>query len=180
MAFAANVLIIAFEIIGLRIAIAKRGALIFTFYTQLSNILTLISSAAFLVLGSAAAPVRYLSSCMLVMTFLITVCVLVPLGGDFKRLMLQENGLYHHTLCPIISVASYVLWEPHASMPMIPVIITMVYGFTMLGLNAARKVDGPYPFFRVYEQSKLATVLWTAALIAIIAAISLGVSALAG
>ena len=180
MATLANLAVIVLEVLGFRVSIGSRRWKIFAFYTQLSNLVTLASSVAFLLAGAAAAPLRYLSSCMLVMTFLITVCVLVPLGGDFKRLMLQENGLYHHTLCPIISVASYVLWEPHASMPMIPVIITMVHGFTMLGLNAARKVDGPYPFFRVHEQSKLATVLWTAALIAIIAAISLGVSALAG
>lgn len=179
MAIAANILVVAFEIVGLRIAIADRGVRILAYYTQISNIVALVSSLAFLVLGSAAAPLRYLSSCMLVMTFLITVCVLIPMGGDFKKLMLLDNGLYHHTLCPIVSVASYALWEAHASMPLIPIAATMAYGFTLLGLNAARKVDGPYPFFRVYEQSLRATVLWVIALIAIITAISLGVAAAA-
>lgn len=179
MAIAANILVVAFEIVGLRIAIADRGVRILAYYTQISNIVALVSSLAFLVLGSAAAPLRYLSSCMLVMTFLITVCVLIPMGGDFKKLMLLDNGLYHHTLCPIVSVASYVLWEAHASMPLIPIAATMVYGFTLLGINAARKVDGPYPFFRVYKQSLRATVLWVIALIAIITAISLGVAAVA-
>ena len=33
------------------------------------------------------------------------------------------------------------------------------------GLNAAGVVDGPYPFFKVHDQSKLATMLWMAALL---------------
>ena len=49
------------------------------------------------------------------MTFLITAFVLVPMGGGLKKLMFSGNGLYHHTLCPVLSVLSYLLWEPHAS-----------------------------------------------------------------
>ena len=76
----ANICIIGLEIIGLSKSISGRGLKIFAFYTQVSNIITLISSILFLVTGGQTAPVRYLSTCMLVMTFLITLCVLYILG----------------------------------------------------------------------------------------------------
>ena len=179
-AIIANICIIVLELIGLSKSIPGRRIKVFAFYTQISNIITLISSILFLVTVGRAAPIRYLSTCMLVMTFLITLCVLVPMGGGFRNLMLSGNGLYHHTLCPIISVLSYMLWEPHSGSIFLPMIVTTVYGLIMLLLNGLRKFDGPYPFFRVHNQSKAATVLWTAALICLIGIISAGVKFIAG
>ena len=179
MAVVANVAVIVLEAIGLRISITDRHWKILAFYTQISNLITLASSVAFLLLGDAAAPLRYLSSCMLAMTFLVTLLVLVPMGGGFENLMLSGNGLYHHTLCPIISVASYVLWEPHVSPWPLPVAITLAYGLTMLYLNWKRRFDGPYPFFKVHDQTKAATVLWTLVLVVVITAVSLGIARVA-
>ena len=178
MAIAANILAIAFGCAGLRLSIS-RGWGLFAYYTQLSNLVALISSVAFLAFGASAAPLRYLAACMLTMTFFVTVCILVPMGGGFEKLMLSGVGLYHHMLVPITSIASYVLWEPHAGTWLLPALITLVYGVIMLGLNAKGVYDGPYPFFRVNEQGLAKTVLWTAALIAAITAISLGISVLA-
>lgn len=180
MPLAANIAVIILEVMGLRISITDRHWKILAFYTQLSNLVTLVSSVAFLLLGATAAPLRYLSSCMLTMTFLVTLLVLVPMGGGFENLMLSGNGLYHHTLCPIISVASYVLWEPHASPWLVPVAVTTIYGLVMLYLNWKDRFDGPYPFFRVHNQSRRATVMWVLVLIAVITAISLGVGWVAG
>ena len=72
-----------------------------------------------------------------------------------------------------------MLLEPHAHAWAVPITVTTVYGLTMLFLNAREIFDGPYPFFRVNQQGGLATVLWTAALIALIAFVSLGISAIA-
>ena len=178
MAIAANILAIIFGLAGFRLSIS-RGWAVFAFYTQISNLVALLSSVAFLIFGAPASWFRYLGACMLAMTFAVTLFVLVPMGGGFEKLMLSGVGLFHHTLCPLISIGSYVLFEPHAHPWAIPVVVTMTYGFTMLGLNAKGKYDGPYPFFRVNHQSKLATVLWTVALIVLISAISLAISALA-
>ena len=179
MAVAANIAIIILELIGLRISIGERKWKILAYYTQISNLITLLSSIAFLVFGASVAWLRYLSSCMLTMTFLITLCVLVPMGGGFKKLMLSGNGLYHHTLCPLVSVLSYILWEPHSGVWILPVMITAVYGFIMLCMNGLRRFDGPYPFFRVHHQTKTATVLWMIGLIAFITALSVGITAIA-
>ena len=105
--------------------------------------------------------------------------ILVPFGGGFRRLMLSGNGLYHHTLCPVLSVLSYVMWEGHSSAWAVPVVITFVYGITMLYMNYREYFDGPYPFFRVNHQSRTATVLWTAALTVMISVIAFTVRRIA-
>ena len=176
-----NCAVIILELTGLRISISGRKWEIFAYYTQISNIITLISSLALVSTGSneVSVTLRYLSSCMLTMTFLITLFVLVPMGAGFKRMMLSGNGLYHHTLCPVLSVASYIMLEEHSHLWMLPVILTFVYGVVMLVLNAKDKYDGPYPFFRVHDQSKAATVMWMAVLTGIIAVISTVISKLA-
>lgn len=181
MIIAINTVVIVLEIIGLRISTSERHWTIFAYYTQISNIITLISSVTLIISGSheVSVTLRYLSSCMLTMTFLITLFVLVPMGGGFKRLMLSGNGLYHHTLCPVLSVSSYILLEQHASTWMLPAAITFVYGIIMLVMNAKDLFDGPYPFFRVHDQSKAATVIWMMILTSIIAVISIGISKLA-
>lgn len=176
MATAANALIILLEILGFRISIAERHWKIFAYYTQISNLITLLSSMAFLLFGGTSSWLRYLSSCMLAMTFLITICVLVPMGGGFRTLMLSGNGLFHHTLCPVISILSYIIWEPHSTFLMLPVTVTTVYGLVMLYMNWKQVFDGPYPFFRVHLQSPSATFLWMIGLIAFITSIALGMN----
>ena len=182
MSLAINIAVIILEIIGLRISISERKWKIFAYYTQISNIITLVSSVLFVVSQSSIVTItlRYLSSCMLTMTFLITLFVLVPMGGGFRKLMLSGNGLYHHTLCPILSVTSYIIWEQHSSLWILPTILTFIYGIVMLIMNGKRLFDGPYPFFRVHNQSKLATVIWILVLIGIIAAISIVICKAAG
>lgn len=176
----ANIILIILEIIGISRS-RSRGIILLIFYTQLSNIVTLISSVAYLI--SSGSPVtielRYLSTVMLAMTVLITLFVLIPAGMGFVDMMLSGNGLFHHTLCPAISITSYFLWEQHSNHWYIPVIVTMIYGLVMLYLNYAKIIEGPYPFFRVYEQSKKASVLWMIGLTIFISAISLAVAFLA-
>lgn len=177
MSIAINIAVIILEIIGLRISTSERKWKIFAYYTQISNIITLVSSFVLVAARSneLSAVLRYLSSCMLTMTFMITLFVLVPMGGGFRKLMLSGNGLYHHTLCPILSVTSYIMWEQHSSLWILPTVLTFIYGIIMLVMNGKGLFDGPYPFFRVRNQSKLATVVWMVVLFGIIAAISIGI-----
>ena len=55
----------------------------------------------------------------------------------------------------------------------VPVAITFVYGIVMMYMNYRECFDGPYPFFRVNHQSRLATVLWMAGLTGMITVIAL-------
>ncbi len=159
-----HILIAAMELRGLYMTFSEGRWKIFVYYTQISNLLSLISSVLLIVLGQNAfvSSVRYLACCMLVFTFFVCACVLTPMGADPKELFLRGHSFYHHLACPLVSTLSYIFLEEHAGQGMVPVAtaVTLCYGFTMIYLNAVNKVDGPYPFFKVHDQSKLATVLW--------------------
>ena len=178
-----NFVLLVLEAIGLYISISERKWLVFIFYTQLSNMVAAVSALLLVVLGHRPwiAALRYLSTCMLVLTFFVTVCVLIPLGDSPKVLLFSGNGLYQHLLCPLLCTISYIFFEKHCpkSALMLPVIVTLVYGLIMLALNALKAVDGPYPFFRVYQQPVGATVLWMVILLLITSGISWGVHRLA-
>lgn len=176
-----NLLVLALEARSLTISITSRKWKILIFYTQLSNLVTALSALLYLFFPAAPTitTLRYLSTCMLVMTFLVTTCVLIPMGGDAKKLLWSGNGIYHHVLCPVVSTVSYIIFEQHSGVIWLPVAVTLLYGVVMLYLNWIRKVDGPYPFFRVHQQSVVTTVLWMVVLIAVMAGISAGVAAVA-
>ena len=170
-------IILALEARGLFLSISDRRWKVFAFYTQLSNIATAISALLIVAFGETEITIllRYLSSCMLVMTFIVTTCVLIPMGGDPKMLLFSGNGFYHHLVIPIVSVGSYLLVERHVLNPssiIIPTAVTFVYGMVMLYENYRGWFDGPYPFFRVKQQSVIATVLWMAVLTLAIAGFS--------
>lgn len=173
-------IILALEARGLYISISDRRWKIFAYYTQLSNLMTAISALCLLAFGTHSWTIllRYLSSCMLVMTFIVTTCVLIPLGGDPKMLLLSGNGFYHHLVIPVVSVGSYFLLEKHVDSViaiLMPAILTLIYGLIMLYMNSRDLFDGPYPFFRVKNQSSKATVLWMSVLTAVISVISFAV-----
>ncbi len=108
-------IIVVLEARGLFLSIGDRRWKVFAFYTQLSNIATAISALFVLAFGETPLTIllRYLSSCMLFMTFFVTSCILVPMGGDPKLLLFSGNGLYHHLIIPIVSIGSYLLIERH-------------------------------------------------------------------
>ena len=155
------VIVLLLEARGLSLSVSDRKWRILIFYTQLSNLITTVSALLLVVLGQSVwvTTLRYLSTCMLVMTFFVTTCVLIPMGGDPKKLLWSGNGLYHHVLCPILSTISYVFAERHSGMIWLPVIVTLVYGLVMLYLNGIRKVDGPYPLI---ECGRLPDPAWHA------------------
>ena len=163
---------------GLYISISRRKWGIFIYYTQISNIVATIATVLLLVFGGvpAVTVIRYLGAVMLLMTAGVTVFVLIPLGGDPKSLLLKGNGIYHHTLCPILYLILYIFTESHPgpTAATLPIVVTMIYGFIMLYLNYIGKVDGPYPFFRVRNQSVKATVIWFLVLLAVICILSYG------
>ena len=172
-------IVLLLECRALYISFYARKWLILLFYTQISSIIAALSAFFLLLLGQPqwVTVRRYLSTCMLVFTFLVTVFVLVPLERNPRRLLWSGTGLYQHVLCPILSTVSYVLAENHAGSNWIwlPVALTLVYGLALVSLVGLRLVEPPYPFLRVHEQPPLNTVLWILLLLAVIGALSAGV-----
>ncbi len=172
-------LIIIFELIAIGGSLKKRGIKIFTYYTQLSNIVTLISSLLLLIFGQKfpVTVIRYLSVSMLVMTFFVTTCILIPMGKSAKEMLFTGRSFILHLLCPILSTASYIFAENHVRMIwiLLPVCVTLIYGLLMVYLNHLRKVDGPYPFFRIQYIGGKMTTLWMIGLLTLSAIISLAI-----
>lgn len=173
-----NLIIVILEIIAFA-KVSKRGGGIkkgLTFYTIISNLIACAASVLLVIFGQRAVVevLRFTATGMLAMTFFVTACILVPVTGRVKELLFSGSGLFHHLLIPVLSTVSYIFAEDRASILWlwVPVIVTLAYGLTMLYLNAAGKVDGPYPFFRVNKLGAVKTTAWMVVLIMAVSALS--------
>jgi len=175
------IIIIILEICGFSFSIRNRGIKIVAYYTQISNFITLLSAIIMLnylsngIIPTWVKQMRFLSSCLLLITALVTVFILVPMGAPPRYVLFSGNGLFHHTLVPIISILSYLYLEPHVkSKDAIydPLVITIIYAAVMVPMNILRKFDGPYPFLKVHKQSILASILWFVVMFTIVTTLS--------
>ncbi len=173
-----NLLIIIFELIALSKSLKRqtiKESLVF--YTQISNFITLVSSVLFVIFGQKnyVEVIRFLGVCMLIMTFFVTACILVPITKDVKGLLFSGSGLFHHLIVPIVSTCSYMFLEKRVGIKWIwlPVVVTLVYGLIMLYLNYIGKVEGPYPFFYIKQMGTKLTVIWMVCLMIVMSVISL-------
>ena len=174
MMYAIAVFVVLAEIVCLAVTFRRIGFTMAKYYTVLSNFMAFVSSALLLLAGAGpfVTALRYLSVCMMTMTFLVVVFVLVPMSKDVKGMLFHDTELFYHTVCPILTALSYVLWEARSNAWLLPVLVTLVYGVIMMYLNYIRKVDGPYPFLKVHDQSPRATVIWILVMFAIIGGIA--------
>ena len=175
-AFISNLLIVALEVISFIILINRNGGItvgIVYFYTRLSNLLALIAGIFVLIyilknksgeLPKWLVMFRYITTIMLFVTFLISLFVLTPAVGSFYRMMIENQLKFHHLLCPLISIISFIFFEKGGKITtkdnVLALVPTLIYGIVMMILNAARIADGPYPFLRVYNQPVWASILW--------------------
>ncbi len=177
MARIVNFIILILEIIAFSKSLKGRGIKKnFIFYTQISNCITFISSLLLVLFGGKdfVELLRFVSVSMLIMTFLVTTCILVPMSKDAKGLLFSGSGLFHHLLVPIVSTLSYMFLEKRMSITWawLPVIITLAYGLIMLYLNYTERLEGPYPFFMIRKMSAKRTTLWMVCLMVVISVIS--------
>ena len=150
----------------------------FIFYTEDSNILS-ACICAMVAVGQLVCiftgrelprwlhTLKYIATCCLTMTFLTVVFVLGPMYEDgigWYIMLCTSSMLYHHLLNPLAAMVSFVLLERQPRLPrsatVWALLPTVVYGSIILMLNLQRKVEGPYPFLQVYNQSVPMTILW--------------------
>lgn len=173
------------EIKAFDLTTASLGTGIFIYYTEISNLITLLSSviAIIYLVFTIKKPLefpkwlsaaRFLSATMLLMTMLITIFVLVPHSPHLKdSLLFSGYGLYHHTLAPILTIFSYIFIEPHFNKKrviFVPLIATFIYGFIMIFGNIFGKISGPYFFLKVHNQAISTTVIWCVSLLLLVMA----------
>ena len=103
--------------------------------------------------------VKYMATCTVSLTFIVVIFVLIPLAGFDSAVdkLFAEAKLYHHFLCPLVACLSFVTLEKEPELQfkdtLYALIPTAVYAVIMTVLNILRIVEGPYPCFKVYEQS---------------------------
>ena len=176
---AMNFLIVYFETIAVPMSWAMGGTIMFTMYTELSNI---FNGAVCLLVGLCEMGciftgrelplwlkrLKFISTSCLAMTFLTVVIILAPMyedGNGWYIMLFTGSMLYHHFLdrcwrfcrwcsssvCPACRWGSLVALVP-----------TILYGLYDLHGNITGTIDGPYPFMRVYDQTIQETLMWFA------------------
>ena len=128
-----------------------------------------------------AQRVKYMATCAIALTFLVVIFVLIPLAGLNSAVdkLFTEAKLYHHFLCPLIACLSFVILEKQPELrfkdTLYALIPTAVYAVIMTILNILRAVEGPYPFFKVYEQSVFISCVWFVVILGAAYGIAVGV-----
>jgi hypothetical protein len=163
----------ALQIYALVIAFTTRGFSPLQYYTIDSNILGCISSlilvGALLIKGKTPSWVhklRYYATSCLAVTMAVVVFIIIP-GAGFRtipELLFQGTNLWMHTVCPLLSIVSFLIFEKESKLDVnqsiYALVPTFVYGIITLILNIIRVIRGPYSFMFIYEQSIWMTFLW--------------------
>ena len=172
-----NLSVAVLSAVGTAISFGKHGCRMFQFYTVDSNIFAMLACAVYAVflirrliakaeIPAWAAMVKYAAVCCLAVTFLVVVAVLAPVNGakGYQMMLLHDDMLYHHLLCPLLAALSFFLFDrvpvkagKAARFALLP---TVVYAVVTVILNLVRVLVGPYPFLMVYRQSVCLSVLW--------------------
>ena len=175
-----NLSILYMETIAMPISWDYGHELVFTMYTELSNmfnvaVCALVALCQLLDLFTGrelprwVKQLKFWSTSCLTMTFLTVVFILAPMyedGNGWYIMLFTGSMLYHHFLNPVVAMVSFLLFEreprlPLASVPL-ALVPTIVYGVYDLWGNITGRIDGPYPFMRVYDQTIQESLMWFA------------------
>ena len=182
-ALCVNALIVILEVIALILSLTDQGLESFLFYTQDSNYLAMAISLVFCVyawkelhrkgeIPNWIHSVRYVSVSCLMLTFFVVLFVLMPMMGENAFFMLYGGSmLYQHTLCPVLAVFSFFVFERKKRLQKADLIKaltpTLVYAIVAIALNICGMIEGPYFFLMVYTQPWYMSVIWCAVVLGI-------------
>lgn len=175
--FVLNAVLVVMELFSIYMSSVNHGLSMLRFYTEDSNILALIICSLYLVflfrriktgrmIPGWIIKAKYISVCCLFLTFMIVIIVLAPMTGaeGYALFMFAGSMLYHHTLCPVLAVLSFIFAECDGYVTLrdnvTALVPTVIYGITLVVLNGKGVVKGPYPFLDVNSQSVLMTAGW--------------------
>ena len=167
-----NILIIVFELIGFILTLNNNGRIGIEYYTEDSNIIALITSILFVtyLLFNKKIPyylrfLKYVSTISLTVTFLVVIFILAPMYNfNYGFLLFSNELLFHHLLCPILCIISFLFFDNLKSYTILDniysTLVTLLYGVIIITLNIIKIVDGPYPFLKIYNQPVYITFIW--------------------
>ena len=169
-AFIINLIIIVLELIAFGYTICNEHKMQIEYYTIESNLITLVSSLLFVILirkkKEFVKDLRFLSTILLTVTFLVVIFVLCPMYNfNYKLLMFTDTFLVFHTICPILTIISYIFFEEGSKKKYLGLVYTALYAVVLITLNILDVVVGPYPFLEVKKQSLLMVSGWGIAIL---------------
>lgn len=178
-----NLLLVYMETIAAPMSWEGVGMQMFTFYTELSNLFStavcaLVALAQLVCIFTGRdlplwiKRLKFVATCCLTMTLLTVVFILAPYyedGNGWYIMLFTGSMLYHHFLNPIVAFLSYVLFERRPLLRGRDVFLawipTLLYGGVTVWANIVGKLDGPYPFLRVYENGLQMSIVWAVAVL---------------
>lgn len=174
LAIVVNLLIVFFEIIGFVLAFSSLGLEMFEYYTQDSNLLLLCSALIYVIYSifnfQKDIPVwlkslKYMATLSVLITFIVVITILSwTTNVGLINLLFSGSMLYHHTICPILAVISFVFLEKYEFTSIKYLIrsmyFTVLYAIIFIILNILKIVEGPYPFLMVYKQPIMMSFIW--------------------
>lgn len=179
-----NLVIAVFVLVGVIISYGKHGIGCLQFYTVDSNLILAISCIAMAInevvclsrknakIAQAITTFKYISVCLVAVTFLVVAFLLAPGTGSFAgyvQIMFYDSKLFHHFLCPILGFVSFIFFETDNDVSLsdafFALIPTIVYAIVAVVLNVVYVIDGPYPFLQVTEQPVYISAIWGVAII---------------
>ena len=164
-AFILNMIILILELIAFGYTIFNEHKMQIEYYTIESNLIALFSSLLFVILirkkKEFVKDLRFLTTILLTVTLLVVVFVLCPMYKfNYKLLMFTDTFLVFHTLCPILTIISYIFFEEGSKKKYLGLLYTAIYAVILITLNILDIVAGPYPFLEVKKQSLLMVSGW--------------------
>ena len=181
--FLLNLIIVIFESAGLVLSVFQYGLGVFQFYTEDSNYFALAISIIYCIgIGYSLCykkeipnwihQLRFISTACLTLTFLMILCVLSPLyPSKFVSWMSLGSGLFQHSLCPILSIISFLLFETQYKLTKKSIFFafvpTLIYGISCIILNLTKTIEGPYPFFYLYKLPWYISTPWLLGVVAV-------------
>ena len=168
-----NMLLIILGIIGFIETIEMLGKFDIKYYTQDSNLLAIFVEMLyiyFLVVKEKVPKwvqvLKYIATLSLVITFVVVVLILAPLGNyNYGYFLFYSLQLYYHTLCPIIAFISFAFIEDYSferKHKWYAMLFTLIYAIIAIIFNILGIMDGPYVFLRVTVNPWYISLMWTA------------------
>ncbi len=169
---ALNALICILELAVLAWHIVEKNRTAILYYTNVSNLLSLITSAILVFskgnVSDRLSIWRYRAVSMMTMTFLVVTLILSPMAGKGALQFFLFNGKYilSHLLCPVLSVAVWIAEPGYLGKKDIvrSIYPSLAYAAVLVPLNIARLFKGPYPFLQFWDIGPVMTVVWLIAL----------------
>lgn len=152
-------------------AIEDHSALIFSYFTVISNFLILVTTAIFLVAdigryfhrhfygGRLTFMIRFFAIIAITMTGCLFDFVLVPVGGI--ELLNSYTSVSFHVIIPFLSMVDFILTNTVYKIRVLDILLSLVYPIVYLAMIMAMSYSGirwddgttaaPYPFLDYRE-----------------------------